>query len=181
MKPVLKKSLTVIVALFIGGAAGFSLTGSRVFEPATQYFHFIFVPGILVLIWNLAERKKRIIALAVTFASLEIFTGGWNRQAALRDLIYYVSFFLSAEIYFPLINRIRHLRPVYRFFVSPVSGAAAYVVAGGVLYLFFPSVLSFKGQLEISLYYGLVIGAAAGLASELMLIIPEAEDVSGID
>jgi len=51
MKPSLENSLKVLAATLVSSLAGLSVTGPRIFDVSSQYFHFILAGFLIAFMW----------------------------------------------------------------------------------------------------------------------------------
>ncbi|RKY50593.1 MAG: hypothetical protein DRP86_03290 [Candidatus Neomarinimicrobiota bacterium] len=172
MKTSLENSLKVLVATIVSSLAGLAVTGTRIFDVSSQYFHFILAGFLISFMWIPVNRfVKGGVVLGVFLVYKGLLAPPFT-AFFMRDLIYFLIFFLLSWIVPAGLHRWKISRPVSRFIFGGIMVALAYLISAVLIVLVYPSYgWDLTALVKVNALYGLTIGLAVELGFELVNLL----------
>ncbi|MGC9513170.1 MAG: hypothetical protein ACP5D8_06000 [Fidelibacterota bacterium] len=172
MKPSLENSLKVLAATLVSSLAGLSVTGTRIFDVSSQYFHFILAGFFIAFMWIPVNRLVKgglVLGLFLVYKGLLAppFTAFF-----MRDLIYFLIFFSLSWCVPTGLQRWKLSRPVSRFVFGGIVVGLAYLISAVLIVLVYPAYgWDLIALAKVNALYGFTIGLAVELGFELVNLL----------
>ncbi|MDD3806447.1 MAG: hypothetical protein PHE86_00235 [Candidatus Marinimicrobia bacterium] len=172
MKPSSLNTFKVLAGTFMSLMAGFVVVGSKIFDPSTQFFHFILAGFLISLMWIPLRRLYKAGVVIVIFLLYKGFLAPPFLDFFWRDVFYFLIFFLLSFVSPTVIQNWKISRPVSRFIFGGVVTGIGYILAALAIFLVYRTYhWEIGSMIKANLIYGLTIGLAVQLGFEIINVI----------